>query len=187
MNNPRLAIRYAKSLIDLALEKDQLDEVFADMKFLQGITKSNPDFVALLKSPVIQEDKKNKIIESVITGRVSNLTALFIKLLGVKTRESNLPEITIAFVEQYNKVKEIHKVKITTAASISDEVKNSFINKIKSSNHIENIELETLVDEKLVGGFVLEMEGKMVDASIMRDLIDVKKQFQNNDYIHKLR
>ncbi len=187
MNNPRLAIRYAKSLIDLALEKDQLDEVYADMKFLQNIIKSNPDFVALLKSPVIQEDKKNKIIESVIAGRVSNLTALFIKLLGVKTRESNLPEIVTAFIEQYNKVKEIHKVKITTAAPISDEVKNSFINKIKSSNHIENIELETLVDEKLVGGFVLEMEGKMVDASIMRDLIDVKKQFQNNDYIHKLR
>ena len=187
MSNPRLAIRYAKSLVDLALEKDQLDEVYADMKFLQKIIKSNPDFVALLKSPVIQEDKKNKIIESVISGRVSNLTALFIKLLGVKTRESNLPEIATSFIDQYNKVKEIHKVKITTAAPISDEVKNSFINKIKSSNHIENIELETLVDEKLIGGFVLEMEGKMVDASIMRDLIDVKKQFQNNDYIHKLR
>jgi F-type H+-transporting ATPase subunit delta len=157
------------------------------MKFLQNISKSNPDFVALLKSPVIQEDKKNKIIESIIAGRVSNLTGLFIKLLGVKTRESNLPEIVTSFIEQYNKVKEIHKVKITTAAPISDEVKNSFINKIKLSNHIENIELETLVDEKLIGGFVLEMEGKMVDASIMRDLIDVKKQFQNNDYIHKLR
>ena len=187
MNNPRLAIRYAKSLIDLALEKDRLDEVYADMKFLQKIIKSNPDFVALLKSPVIQEDKKNKIIESVIASRVSNLTALFIKLLGAKTRESNLPEIVIAFIEQYNKVKEIHKVKITTAAPISEEVKNSFIKKIKSSNNIENIELETLVNEKLIGGFVLEMEGKMVDASIMRDLIDVKKQFQNNDYIHKLR
>ncbi len=73
------------------------------------------------------------------------------------------------------------------AATISDEVRNSFIRKIKSSNSIENIELETLVDEKLIGGFVLEMEGRMVDASIMRDLIDVKKQFQNNDYIHKLR
>lgn len=187
MSNPRLAIRYAKSLIDLALEKGQLEEVFADIKFLQKIIKSNPDFVALLKSPVIQEDKKNKIIGSVIAGRVSNLTALFIKLLGVKTRESNLPEIVTSFIDQYNKVKEIHKVRLTAATPISDELKNSFIKKIKSSNHIENIELETIVDKNLIGGFVLEMEGKMVDASIMRDLIDVKKQFQNNDYIHKLR
>ena len=47
--------------------------------------------------------------------------------------------------------------------------------------------MESIVDEKLIGGFVLEMEGKLIDASILRDLNDVKKQFQNNDYIHKLR
>jgi len=187
MNNPRLAIRYAKSLIDLAKEKDQLDEVFNDMKFLQGICKSNRDFVALLKSPIIQEDKKNKIIESIITGRVSTMTSLFIKLLGSKNRQSNLPEIVDSYIVQYNELKGIHKVKITTATPLSEQMQDDFINKIKSANDISNIELETVVDEKLVGGFVLEMEGKLVDASILRDLKDVKKQFQNNDYLQKLR
>lgn len=187
MNNPRLAIRYAKSLIDLATEKNQLDEVNTDMKFLQKIIKSNPDFVAVLKSPIIKEDKKNKIIESIVTGRVSKLTELFIKLLGVKTRESVLPEIVASYIEQYNTVKGIHKVKITTATPISVELKNSFIEKITADNALKSIELETIVDEKLVGGFVLEMEGKLVDASILRDLKDVQKQFMNNDYIHKLR
>ncbi len=66
-------------------------------------------------------------------------------------------------------------------------MKNSFLNKIKISNNVENIELETTVDEKIIGGFVLEMEGRLVDASVSRDLKDVQKQFQNNDYIHKLR
>lgn len=187
MNNPRLAIRYAKSLIDLAKEKDQLSEVFNDMKFLQGICKSNRDFVALLKSPIIQEDKKNRIIESIITSRVSTLSSLFIKLLGSKNRQSNLPEIVDSYIVQYNELKGIHKVKITTATPLSEQMQNDFINKIKSANDISNIELETAVDEKLVGGFVLEMEGKLVDASILRDLKDVKKQFQNNDYLQKLR
>ncbi len=187
MNNPRLAIRYAKSLIDLATEKNQLDEVNADMKFLEKIIKSNPDFVAVLKSPIIKEDKKNKIIESIIAGRVSKLTELFIKLLGVKTRESALPEIVSSFIEQYNAVNGIHRVKITTATPITDDLKNSFIQKITTDNQLKSIELETSVDEKLVGGFVLEMEGKLVDASILRDLKDVQKQFMNNDYIHRLR
>jgi F-type H+-transporting ATPase subunit delta len=83
--------------------------------------------------------------------------------------------------------KGIHKVKLTTAIEISDEIKNDFINKIKVSEEIENIELETVVDENLVGGFVLEMEGYLADASIRRDLNDVQKQFMNNDYIQKLR
>lgn len=187
MNNPRLAIRYAKSLIDLAQEKGQLDQVHTDMKFLQGICKSNRDFVSLLKSPIIPEDKKNKIIESIISGRVNKLTSLFVKLLGSKNRESNLPEIIDSYIEQYNEIKGIHKVKITTATPLSPDLKNSFIRKIESANNISNIELEAVVDEKLVGGFILEMEGKLVDASILRDLKDVKKQFADNEYIQKLR
>ncbi len=187
MTNPRLAERYAKSLIDLAKEKDQLNEVYNDIKFLQNICNTNRDFVALLNSPIIPEDKKNKIIDSIVTGHVSNITTLFIKLLASKNRESSLPEIISSFIDQYNQIKGIHKVKITTATEISEDLKNTFITKIKSANNISNIELETVVDEKLVGGFVLEMDGKLVDASVLRDLKDVRKQFQDNEWIHKLR
>ena len=187
MTNPRLAIRYAKSLLDLAQEKGQLEEVFNDMKLLDNICKISREFANVLKSPIIKEDKKNKIIESVTAGRISVLTASFIKLLGNKSRESNLPEIISAFIEQYNVVKGIHKVKLTTAVEISEELRNNFINKIKASEGIENIELVTSVNESLVGGFVLEMEGRKADASIRRDLNDVQKQFMNNDYIQKLR
>lgn len=187
LNNPRLAIRYAKSLIDLANERDQLNEVYNDMMFLQSVCNSNRDFIAVLQSPVIKEDKKNKIIEAVTKGRVSELTSSFIRLLGAKTRESNLPEIIAAFIEQYNKIRGVHKVKITTANELSEEMKESFISRIKKFNGIGNIELQTVVNEKLIGGFVLEMEGKLVDASILRDLKDIKKQFMNNDYIRKIR
>jgi len=187
MTNPRLAIRYAKSLLDLAQEKGQLEEVFNDMKLLDNICKSSREFVNVLKSPIIKEDKKNKIIESVTSGRISVLTASFIKLLGAKSREPNLPEIISAFIEQYNVAKGIHRVKLTTAVEISDDIKNDFLNKIKASEGIEHIQLETSVNEDLVGGFVLEMEGKLADASIRRDLNDVQKQFMNNDYIQKLR
>ncbi|MEO6454676.1 MAG: ATP synthase F1 subunit delta [Ginsengibacter sp.] len=187
MNNPRLAIRYAKSLIDQAKEKDQLTEVYDDMRFLQNTCDNNPGFVALLDSPIMDEHKKNKIIEAVTTGRVSGLTTNFIKLLASKNRESNLPEIISAYIDQYNKLKGIHKAKLTTATQLSNELKDSFINKIKTSNNISIIELETVVDEKLIGGFVLEMDGKLLDASILRDLNDVRKQFQDNEWIHKLR
>ena len=187
MQNPRLAIRYAKSLLDLAKEQNKVEEVYNDMKLLADICTSNREFANVLKSPIIKEGKKNQIIESVTAGRINVLTASFIKLLGTKSRESNLPEIIAAFIEQYNVSKGIHKVKLTTAVEISAEIKNDFINKIKTAEGIENIELQATVDEKLVGGFVLEMEGKKADASIRRDLLDVQKQFMNNDYIQKLR
>src|SRR6187431_988162 len=115
MQNPRLAQRYAKSLIDLAAEMDQLDPVHDDIMLLQAICTQSHEFVLMLKSPIISADKKNKIINAVTEGKISKITRTFIKLLCSKNRESVLPEIIPSFIEQYNKVKGIHKVKLTTA------------------------------------------------------------------------
>jgi F-type H+-transporting ATPase subunit delta len=187
MQNPRLAQRYAKSLIDLSGELKQLDIIHDDIMLLHAICSQSREFVLMLKSPVINADKKYKIINAVTKDKISKITQTFIKLLCSKNRESILPEIISSFIEQFNKIKGIHKVKLTTATPVSDAIKNSFIHKIEAAASIKNIELETKVNEKLIGGFVLEMEGKLIDASILRDLNDVKKQFANNDYIHKLR
>jgi len=187
MNNPRLAGRYAKSLIEFSIEKDQLDTVYNDMKFLLSVTNSNPDFVSILKSPVITTEKKEKIIESITKGRVSELTEKFIRLLIRKTRENNLPEMVKTFITQYNKLKNIHPVKITTAVPMSPELKEAMLAQIKTNPELQNIELQELVQEELIGGFKFEMGDILVDASISRDLHDVKKQFMNNEYIQRLR
>ena len=101
MPNSRLATRYAKALIDLAVEKDQLEEVFADMQWLKSVCQSNRDFVNMLRSPIIKADVKKKIVEVVTTGKISELTAAFNKLIITKGRESNIPEICNAFIEAY--------------------------------------------------------------------------------------
>src|SRR5829696_5090324 len=104
MTNPRLAARYAKSLLDLSIEQNNLEAVYSDMKYLLSVNKGNPDFVALLKSPVISSDKKLNIIQKITEGKVSGLTFLFIRLITQKARERNLPEIVKAFIDQYNKL-----------------------------------------------------------------------------------
>jgi F-type H+-transporting ATPase subunit delta len=187
MNNPRLAGRYAKSLIDLATELNQLDAVYADMKMLQSLGKTNPDFTAVLRSPVIKPSTKEKIIDSVLASHIGITTASFIRLLVRKGRESNLIEIANAFIEQFNKIKGIYKVKLTTATPVSDELRAEILNKIKSTTPMQNIELEAIVREELIGGFLLEMEGTLVDATVLRDLKDIKKQFMDNIYLHKIR
>ncbi len=187
MQNPRLAERYAKSLIDLSVELKELDAVHDDVVLLQSVCNKSREFVLMLKSPIINADKKYKIVIAVTGGKISKITQTFIKLLSSKNRESNLPQILSSFLHQYNVIKNIHRVKLTTAVPVSEEIKNSFIEKIKEAASIENIELETRVNENVIGGFMLEMDGKLIDATILRDLKDVKKQFANNDYIHKLR
>ena len=141
----------------------------------------------LVKSPVITADKKNAVIDAITKGRVNDLTAAFNKLLVQKGRESILPEIINAFIEQYNRLKNIHKVKLTTAQPISEELRKAIEQKVKTDTALTNIELETVVKEELIGGFVLEFDNKLVDASIIRDLRDIQRQFQNNVYIRNIR
>ncbi|MEJ7769515.1 MAG: ATP synthase F1 subunit delta [Chitinophagaceae bacterium] len=187
MNNPRLAGRYAKSLIDLATEKDQLEPVYQDMLFLHSICKSSREFVNLLKSPVIKADKKAQIMDAITKDKVGVLTASFNQLMIAKGREETLPEIAEAFIDMYNSIRGIHKVKLTTAQPVSEELKNSIVDKFSIDTPMQQIELEAVVKEELIGGFVLEFNNNLVDASISRDLKDIKKQFSENIYIQKIR
>jgi len=187
MPNPRLAARYAKSLLDLATERGQLETVYADMKYLEAVCKASKDFVNLLRSPVIKADQKNSIITAVTKGKISELTASFNHLLVKKGREFDLPEIAYAFVDQYNEIKGIHRVKLTTAVEVSAEVKKAIEQKVQNEKGMGTIELETATDESLIGGFVLEFNNNLVDASILRDLKDIKKQFTRNLFVHTLR
>jgi F-type H+-transporting ATPase subunit delta len=186
MPNPRLASRYAKSIIDLAIEKNQLEQVYADMQYMNAVCKSSKEFVNLLKSPIVKAEKKVKIIEAVTKGNVSALTAGFNKLLVTKGRENCLPEIINAIIDQYNEIKGIHKVKLTTAVAISDELKKAITTKVSAETGLGKIELESKVDASLIGGFKLEFNNQLVDASILRDLNDIKKQFSKNVYVHSL-
>lgn len=188
MNNPRLAGRYAKSLLDLATEQNQVDAVYADMKWLQAVCKSNRDFVNVLRSPIIKPTTKEKIIGSVTTANVGALTTAFIQLLVKKAREINLPEIVDTYIDQFNALRNIHKVKITTADAITEEMKTAIMANVKANAAAgQTFEIETHVRPELIGGFLLETKGSLVDASILRDLKDIQKQFMNNDYLHKIR
>ena len=186
MQNPRLASRYAKSLIDLAQQLDQLEEVNTDMLFLHQVMKSNPDVVSLLRSPIIKADKKQKILAAVLAGRIGVTTTTFINLLVSKGRESALPEMTTEFSRQYMVLKNISPVKITTATPLDGDALEVIKKKIASET-TQQIQLATAVNPDLIGGFVLEANDQLFDASILRDLKDIKQQFNRNVYVSDLR
>ena len=133
MPNPRLATRYAKSLIDLAIEKDQLENVFADMQWLQAVCKSNRDFVNLMCSPIIKADTKKKIVEAITKGNIGEMTAGFMRLLITKGRESNLPEIVNAFISAYKHHKNIQVIKLTSASPLSEAMKKAILDQVRKS------------------------------------------------------
>ena len=187
MQNPRIAGRYAKSLIGLATERNELDRVYSDMLYLQSVLKQSRDFLVILRSPVISPDKKLSILQTVTEGKVSEIVAGFNRLLIQKGREGFLPEIITGYIDQYKVLKGIYVVKLITATPASEELKQMIIEKVKATTSLQNIELKAEVKPDLIGGFVLQMGDTLVDASISYDLNAIKQQFLNNDFIYNIR
>src|SRR5437763_15128509 len=97
MPNPRLASRYAKSLLDLAVERNQVEKIFADMQWLGQVIKSSRDFANLLRSPIIKPEKKQKVLQANVAGKGNENRGSFVSFLISKGKERQLPEVFFAF------------------------------------------------------------------------------------------
>lgn len=187
MQNPRLATRYAKSLLDLAVERNSLEAVLKDMQVLNSICSRSHEFAVMLRSPVIHGDKKLAVMRQVMASHnVNDLTLAFISLLVNKGREMNLPEIAPAFIAQYNELKNIRTVQLTTATPMNDGIKKDIMAKIASYMPKDTIDLKTHVDKELIGGFVLEVEDKLYDASVKKSLNDIRSKILDTSYMSKM-
>ncbi len=182
MQNTRVSHRYAKSLIDLSIERNSLEDVNGDMSMLSDAIGNNRDLDLLLKSPVIRQDKKEAVIKAVFAEQLTELSMLFIEILLRKKREALLGPIADSFVRQYKRHKGIITAHITTAFQLNDELRNK-VRKVVAGAYSGQIDLVEYVDENIIGGIVIRVEDKQMDASVARKIRELKQEFSKNPYI----
>jgi F-type H+-transporting ATPase subunit delta len=178
-----VASRYAKSLIDLSVEHKQLEETRKDMKTVKQVCDENHDFVVLLNSPIVKTDKKVEVLNAVFGGKISKLSLSFLTLLSNKRRESYIPEIAVAYDEQFKTTKHITTAVITTATGLDSNLKSRVLEIVIQSAGAGTVELVEKVDAEILGGFVLSISDKQLDQSVKRKLNDLRKNLLSNKYI----
>ncbi|MFT6808075.1 MAG: F-type H+-transporting ATPase subunit delta [Saprospiraceae bacterium] len=180
-----IASRYAKSLLELAQEQGKLETVKEDIATFNRVLE-NREFALLVKSPIIQAEKKRSIFKAIFDGKIDELSAAFFDIIIRKGRESVLGDIAASFEEQYRVSQNITKAKVTTASVMS----SSQLERIKASladlDITGTVELETAEDPNLIGGFVLEIEDRLYDASVKNKLAELKKEILDNTLIKSL-
>ena len=178
----RVAGRYAKALIDLAIEMKVLENVYADAELIIDVCEKNKDFVLMLRSPIIKDVKKLAIIKDVFEKNLNELTYRFLVVITRNKRENIIKEIAERFVDYYKEFKNILPVNLTTAVKVDEGTREKImglLNKYSDST----IEITENVDEDLIGGFVLSFDNKQFDASLQRQIKNLKKDFNINLYI----
>ncbi len=185
MSITRIATRYAKALLSLAAERNEVEAVYQDMQQLQQATK-NRDLYLLLKGPICSTDKKKSIIRALFEGKMSQLTLLYLDFLIDKGRAAYIVEIAKEVEQQYKALKHITSVRLVSAIPLSEDTVALIKQRILQSGlTTENIEITTAIDPSLIGGFILEFEDKRYNATVSRRLAELKAGFIKNHYLRE--
>lgn len=183
MVDSRAASRYVKSLLGLAVEKKALESVYQDMLLFTKVCEENRSFEMMLKNPIIKHSKKKQILEKIFEGKVHPLTMSIFEILTKKNREPLLPGIAREFHTAYNIFKGIGRAYITTAVPLDSHLRLEFEKLVKQLSERSEVELTEKVDKEMIGGFLLNVGDRQLDASIKNKLKALKVKFSHNPYI----
>jgi len=171
----RVAKRYAKALFSLALEESNLDKVSVDLDQMTELDAQNDEFSALLANPLINEKDKLSALQEIFSERVEATTISFLKLLADKKRIAFLPAIS----QEFKGMKLAHANQVQAELISAVALTTDQVNAIK--NRIEEITgkvvlLTEKLDKALLGGFVVKVEGWVLDNSIRYQLSKLREK-----------
>lgn len=175
MNNSLISVRYAKALFLLSKEKGEVENVYNDMNMLAEYCSDTEEFNELLSSPVITPVKKKKALKAVFEKHVNQLTLNFLGIMVDNRREALLASIARNFIDFYKEEKDVKSVTLFTAV----ELDKDYLSRIKELLQKElgaKIEMNVRVRDNLIGGFILMVDGKMIDATVANKLKELKKK-----------
>lgn len=174
MQNTKLANRYSKALLDLALQQNILDEVYANMKQLSTIIDDNRDLKLLLKSPIVKAEKKIAIFNELFAS-FNKLSKDFVVLITNNRREADLNNIAKEFISLYAEYKNIQQIVVTTATGLDDTLRAKLKNLAAKATNSE-VDIIEKTNSALIGGFVLRIGDNQLDTSIATKIRKVKRE-----------
>lgn len=167
--------RYATALFELAVESNTVDTLMNDVSTVLNALESNIELFEIIKHPQVTYEEKSKLINNIFgDGIDQNLLGLF-DLILKKNREAELIEILQVFLVKAKDAEGIVDAVVTTAIPLTEQQIQQIQLKL-SKNMNKRIKVITNVDETLLGGMVIEADGKLFDTSIKKDLEQLKKQ-----------
>lgn len=174
MNNGKISIRYAKALLFSAKEAKVEEKVYSEMITLESAFAQIKLLKQAMTNPTLTKEEKIKLINSIFYNKASKLTQDFITLVVENGREEYFYRIALSFQELYRKDKNIVVTHLTTAMELDEPIKKKIVSSVEQEKN-SKVELRTEIKPEIIGGYILDVDGKRIDASIIRQLSKLYK------------
>ena len=177
MRTSPLAKRYAKALFELADETNTIDVTLKDIRSLSELLKKEAKLRAFLFTPEVEKKAKRAVLAELVQNKISSLVYNFLLLLIKKGRQSYFSEIVFELYRLYDRKRNRLQAQVTSVVSLDDE---SFaeIKRRLSESFKADIQLENIVDSKILGGLVIRVESKVLDASLQHRLTEMRARMK---------
>jgi F-type H+-transporting ATPase subunit delta len=167
---------YARALYDAAKEEARLPKVREDLADFVEATRQVSELDELLRNPQLDRRAKSAAVEAVAQGS-DPLVVNFLRLLVEKGRAGDVAEFAGEFERMAAADEGELSVELTTAYELSDEEARAIVARIEERSG-RRVDATRKVDASLIGGMVLQVGTRMVDASIRGRLAQLGRELR---------
>lgn len=172
----KAARRYATALLELAKERNELESILEDMKFIHNTMEGSRELVVFLKSPIIKYDDKISVLDELFSSDIEEATKLFMKLLAKKERVNLLDQISEAFIEKYKQLAGIITIEVYVAHELSEEQRDELHKSLEEKTQ-KTVEMNITLDESLKGGMAIRINDTVIDGTVKHKLEELEESF----------
>lgn len=171
---------YASALIDVAIEANKVAEITEDFEALAVVMRDNPELLKLLGSPTVSKADKHDVIQKTFAGKIDEALENFLMIIADYNRFSIWNNI----VKAYNTILDerdgvVHGIAYTVKPLGKETLLR--LEKVVGKQLDMKVNLENRVDTSIVGGFIVYIDGKVIDASFKKELEDMKQFIMNSN------
>ncbi len=181
----RAALRYAKAILNLAKDANTTKEVNNDMLLISSTIDESKELKTFLDNPISKAETKINVLHRLFGSKINKTTNELFKLLAANKRLTLLPFVAKQYIQIFDKLQGVEIAKVTTAIPLTDDLKEKVLAKVKTLTNKE-VSVENIVDESIIGGFILQIGDKQFDASISGKLNNLRRNFETNHYEAKI-
>jgi len=161
---------YAEALMSVAESGDLVDRITEDVNFLLGLLRESEELRQFLANPITKAETKKGVLQQLAQEQVHAYTLNFLMLLVDRRRIFLLEDICKQYQAMVRKRNNAVLAEVTSTVELSDEQRQTVVEKVKAMTGAQQVDLETSIDQDLIGGVVIKVGSQVLDASIRGQL-----------------
>ena len=157
---------YAEAFLQVAESRKETDQVVDQAKAVLALWNESSALREAMASPVLEVDAKKAALEKLFSDQLTPSFVNLLKLLADRQRIGVLDAVLERLLELYREQRNIALATVTSATALSDEQQAELCKKVQAVAGTDKLEINLKVDSDLIGGFVVKVGSKVIDASL---------------------